>query len=272
MSALTLFRLKRRRPSLGDLHPARVADHADPIDVDGVTLSRTSAMTDRPTSVPAYILIETVERRRVRASTSVSTRGSRTHRRGVSSASCSRPPRAGSILAGASMSLSGYGFAAPETGGRVEARPDAGPASRREHRHQSRHRQCCGRARRADRRRRHHWRPGSPLHLRVRMSRERARHGRGQRDPVRSRQRRRRRRCSAARVRRTAVHRLLCRSGRRPGRQPGGRRGPLSERGQTEGRQIDLFSETQYLKNYGDLQAAFGTTPTKRRSTTSTPA
>jgi hypothetical protein len=28
--------------------------------------------------------------------------------------------------------------------------------------------------------------------------------------------------------------------------------------GKAEGRQIDLFSETQYLKNYGDLQAAFG--------------
>lgn len=28
--------------------------------------------------------------------------------------------------------------------------------------------------------------------------------------------------------------------------------------GKAEGRRIDLFSETQYLKNYGDLQAAFG--------------
>ena len=69
----------------------------------------------------------------------------------------------------------------------------------------------------------------------------------------------RRWRRTSSRLRRTAVHRLQPRSRRRLRRQRGGRRAALSELRTNRGSRGRPFSETQYLRNYGDLQAAFGT-------------
>lgn len=90
-----------------------------PITVGGVTLS--DFTNDGPTTVrPQYILIETVEGADPGINISVDPRVADT----VGATSVGLlfvATTSGSILEGASMSLDGYGFAAPETGGAVAA-------------------------------------------------------------------------------------------------------------------------------------------------------
>ena len=103
---------------------------------------------------------------------------------------------------------------------------------------------------------------GGPVHrftFEYDMTLNGAGHGRQDRDPLRSLEWQRRWQRAAGGLRRAAVHRLLRRPDRGLRRQPAAGEQHFLSNGQAEGRQADLFSETQYLRNYGDLQAAFGT-------------